>query len=177
VGSGGIDCPRIGCVPSTLLDWVKQVEIDNGQRPEFTTFDAQRIKELEREVKELRRANNTFKAASAFPPDAAGPPFKKPKRFIDRHHQTFGVEPICKVQQMALSCYRRHAARLRHSELRCARVQRMTTSWPTSSASDTPTGRSTALNEVWLQMNREGIRVVRCKVERLMKRLDLQGAR
>ena len=58
--------PKIGCVPSTLLDWVKQVEIDGGQRPGFTTSDAQRIKELEREVKELRRANDILKVASAF---------------------------------------------------------------------------------------------------------------
>ena len=58
--------PKIGCVLSTLLDWVKQVEIDGGQRPGFTTSDAQRIKELEREVKELRRANDILKVASAF---------------------------------------------------------------------------------------------------------------
>ena len=58
--------PKIGCVPSTLLDWVQQVEIDSGQRPGFTTSDAQRIKELEREVKEFRRANDILKVASAF---------------------------------------------------------------------------------------------------------------
>ena len=57
---------KIGCVPSTLLDWVKQVDIDGGQRLGFTTSDAQRIKELEREVKELRRANDILKVASAF---------------------------------------------------------------------------------------------------------------
>ena len=58
--------PKIGCVPGTLLDWVKQMEIDGGQRPGFTTSDAQRIKDLEREVKELRRANDILKVASAF---------------------------------------------------------------------------------------------------------------
>lgn len=58
--------PKIGCVPSTLLDWVKQAEIDKGQRPGTTSPDAQRIKELEREVKELRRANDILKTASAF---------------------------------------------------------------------------------------------------------------
>ena len=58
--------PKIGCVPSTLLEWVKQTEIDKGQRPGTTTSDAQRIKELEREVKELRRANDILKTASAF---------------------------------------------------------------------------------------------------------------
>jgi len=58
--------PKIGCVPSTLLDWVKQTETDSGQRTGTTVSDAQRIKELERENKELRRANDILKTASAF---------------------------------------------------------------------------------------------------------------
>ncbi|MCP2935841.1 transposase, partial [Salmonella enterica subsp. enterica serovar Typhimurium] len=55
--------PKIGCVPQTLLDWVKQAEVDAGARPGVTTADAQRIKDLEREVKELRRANEILKLA------------------------------------------------------------------------------------------------------------------
>ena len=58
--------PKIGCVPQTLLDWVKQVEIDAGARPGVSTTETQRIKDLEREVKELRRANEILKLASAF---------------------------------------------------------------------------------------------------------------
>ena len=58
--------PKIGCVPQTLLDWVKQSEVDAGTRPGTSTDDAQRIKDLEREVKELRRANEILKLASAF---------------------------------------------------------------------------------------------------------------
>ena len=58
--------PKIGCVPQTLLDWVKQAEIDAGARPGVSTTEAQRIKDLEREVKELRRANEILKLASAF---------------------------------------------------------------------------------------------------------------
>ena len=58
--------PKIGCVPQTLLDWVKQAEIDAGTRPGASTDEAQRIKDLEREVKELRRANEILKLASAF---------------------------------------------------------------------------------------------------------------
>lgn len=58
--------PRIGCVPQTLLDWVKRHEVDTGARDGVTTGEAQRVKELEREVKELRRANEILKLASAF---------------------------------------------------------------------------------------------------------------
>ena len=58
--------PKMGCVPSTLLDWVKQAEVDSGSRLGVSTSEAQRIKDLEREVKELRRANEILKLASAF---------------------------------------------------------------------------------------------------------------
>ena len=58
--------PKIGCVPQTLLDWVKRHEVDTGARDGVTTGEAQRVKELEREVKELRRANEILKLASAF---------------------------------------------------------------------------------------------------------------
>ena len=58
--------PKIGCVPQTLLDWVKQHEVDAGLRAGVPTAEAQRVKELEREVKELRRANEILKLASAF---------------------------------------------------------------------------------------------------------------
>ena len=58
--------PKIGCVPQTLNEWVKKAEVDSGLRVGTTTSDAQRIKELEREVKELRRANDILKTASAF---------------------------------------------------------------------------------------------------------------
>jgi transposase len=58
--------PKIGCTAETLLEWLKRAQIDAGQRPGVTTADAQRIKELERENKELRRANDILKTASAF---------------------------------------------------------------------------------------------------------------
>ena len=58
--------PKIGCVPQTLLDWVKRAQIDGGSRPGTSTAEAQRVKELEREVKELRRANDILRTASAF---------------------------------------------------------------------------------------------------------------
>ena len=58
--------PKIGCVPQTLHEWVKRFEFDAGVREGVTTSEAQRVKHLEREVKELRRANEILKLASAF---------------------------------------------------------------------------------------------------------------
>ena len=57
---------KIGCTAETLRRWVRQHERDNGQRAGPTSDEQQRIKALEREVKELRRANEILKLASAF---------------------------------------------------------------------------------------------------------------
>jgi len=57
---------KIGCTPETLRKWVRQVQRDEGLRPGLTTEDQGRLKELEREVRELRRANEILRKASAF---------------------------------------------------------------------------------------------------------------
>lgn len=58
--------PKIGCAPQTRLEWVKGHEIDSGVRDGITTSELQRLKELERENKEMRKANEILKLASAF---------------------------------------------------------------------------------------------------------------
>ena len=58
--------PKIGCVPETLREWVRKHEVDAGLRDGVTSEERDRIKALEREVKELRRANEILKLASAF---------------------------------------------------------------------------------------------------------------
>ena len=58
--------PNIGCVPQTLYEWVHKQEIDTGMREGITSEERDRIKALEHEVKELRRANEILKLASAF---------------------------------------------------------------------------------------------------------------
>jgi len=57
---------KLGPTPETVRKWVRRDEIDNGARPGVTTVERERIKELERENRELRRANEILKAASAF---------------------------------------------------------------------------------------------------------------
>ncbi len=57
---------KIGCTPETLRKWVRRAETDQGQRSGMTTDDCERLKRLERENKELRRANDILRTASAF---------------------------------------------------------------------------------------------------------------
>jgi transposase len=57
---------QLGIHPEALRTWVKQAEIDGGTRPGTTTSDAERIAQLERENRELRRANEILRTASAF---------------------------------------------------------------------------------------------------------------
>ncbi len=58
--------PKIGCVPQTLNEWVRKHEVDTGARNGVTSAERERVKELERENRELRRANEILKLASAF---------------------------------------------------------------------------------------------------------------
>jgi transposase len=57
---------KIGCTAETLRRWVQRAERDQGLRPGLTTDERARLKELEREVRELRRANEILRKASAF---------------------------------------------------------------------------------------------------------------
>ena len=79
--------------------------------------------------------------------------------------------------QIAPSCYRLHAARQRNSQLNCARAKRDQELIPEIQRVWHANWQVYGADKVWLQMNREGIRVARCTVERLMQRLGLQGAR
>ena len=57
---------KIGCTGETLRRWIRQSERDTGQRPGLTSAEASRIKELERENRELRQANEILRKASAY---------------------------------------------------------------------------------------------------------------
>ena len=58
--------PKIGCIPQTLREWVKQAEKDSGMRDGVTAEERDRIKSLERENRELRQANEILRKASAY---------------------------------------------------------------------------------------------------------------
>jgi len=57
---------KIGCTPETLRKWVRRTEVDTGLRGGVTSDDRAHIKELEREIRELRRSNEILRKASAF---------------------------------------------------------------------------------------------------------------
>ena|ERR1700761_1207194 len=57
---------KIGCTSETLRRWVQQAERDEGRRPGLSSSDRERVKQLEREVRELKRANEILRTASAY---------------------------------------------------------------------------------------------------------------
>ncbi len=57
---------KIGCTAETLRKWVRRTETDQGRRPGLTSTERERVKQLEREVRELRRANEILRKASAY---------------------------------------------------------------------------------------------------------------
>lgn len=97
------------------------------------------------------------------------------KKFVDEHHHEFGVEPICKVLQFAPSAYHRHAARQRDPSLVSQRAQRDAELMPQIERVWNANMQVYGADKVWKQMNREGVAIARCTVERLMKRMSLRG--
>ena len=97
--------------------------------------------------------------------------------FIDEHRDVHGVEPICKVLQIAPSGYRRHAALQREPHRRCARAQRDDALVAQIERVWQANLQVYGADKVWKQMNRENVAVARCTVERLMRRLGLRGVR
>ncbi|QQP87902.1 IS3 family transposase (plasmid) [Skermanella sp. TT6] len=167
---------KIGCTAETLRGWVRQAERDQGKRPGPTTDEQERIKALEREVRELRQANEILRKASAyFGPGGARPPVPEMIAFIDEQRAVHGVEPICKVLPIAPSTYRAHAARRTDPSKAPAR-------WRSDAEISVVIRRIWDENfqvygvrKVWRQLRREGLAVARCTVARLMRRMGLKG--
>ena len=97
--------------------------------------------------------------------------------YIDQHRDAYGVEPICNVLQVAPSAYRRYAAQQRNPELRSTRAKRDELLMPHIERVWQANMQVYGAEKVWKQMNREDIVVARCTVERLMRRLGLEGVR
>jgi putative transposase len=96
-------------------------------------------------------------------------------RYIDEHKDRFGVEPICAVLPIAPSTYYEQKAREQDPDRRPARAIRDEALKPEVQRVWEENFRVYGAHKVWTQLNREGLRVARCTVERLMKALGLRG--
>ncbi|MCR9193050.1 MAG: IS3 family transposase [Gammaproteobacteria bacterium] len=167
---------KIGCSPDSLKAWLQRSRVDAGEIPGSTTEERERIKALEKEVKELRRANEILKTASAFfCPGGARPQTEVMVDYIDLNKDKHGVESICKVLPIAPSTYYDHKVKQRHPEMRSSRAQRDDQLKADIQRIWEENFRVYGVRKVWRQLKREDIEVARCTVERLMKVQGLRG--
>ncbi|WP_429458928.1 IS3 family transposase [Paraburkholderia sp. JPY465] len=167
---------KFGCSGETLRSWVRKEERDRGLRPGTSTQEQDRLKELEREVRELRQVNEILRKASAyFAPGGARPPTEVMITFIDDHRHVYGVEPICRVLPIAPSTYYTHVARRANPDLVPPRAQRDRMLKDEIRRAWEENFQVYGADKVWTQLKREGIVVARCTVERLMKQMGLRG--
>ena len=96
--------------------------------------------------------------------------------FVDGHRERFGVEPICKVLQVAPSAYRRTVARRRDPALCSERARRDRVLAGEIDRVWNANLKVYGARKVWRQLRREGVEVARCTVERLMRQHGLKGA-
>ncbi|MDA6752282.1 IS3 family transposase [Escherichia coli] len=169
--------PKIGCTPETLRVWVRQHERDTGGGDGgLTTAERQRLKELERENRELRRSNDILRQASAyFGEGGVRPPLEKMMPLLDKLREQYGVGPLCSELHIAPSTYYHCQQQRHHPDKRSARAQR--DDWLKKEILRVYDGNHQVygVRKVWRQLLREGIRVARCTVARLMAVMGLAG--
>ncbi|WP_421098133.1 IS3 family transposase [Shigella boydii] len=169
--------PKIGCTPETLRVWVRQHERDTGGGDGgLTTAKRQRLKELERENRELRRSNDILRQASAyFCEGGVRPPLEKVMPLLDKLRKLYGVGPVCSELHIAPSTYYHCQQQRHHPDKRSARAQR--DDWLKKEILRVYDGNHQVygVRKVWRQLLREGIRVARCTVARLMAVMGLAG--
>ncbi|WP_410053758.1 IS3 family transposase [Escherichia coli] len=169
--------PKIGCTPETLRVWVRQHERDTGGGDGgLTTAERQRLKELERENRELRRSNDILRQASAyFCEGGVRPPLEKMMPLLDKLREQYGVGPLCSELHIAPSTYYHCQQQRHHPDKRSARAQR--DDWLKKEIQRVydENHKVYGVRKVWRQLLREGIRVARCTVARLMAVMGLAG--
>ncbi|WP_434081834.1 IS3 family transposase [Escherichia coli] len=169
--------PKTGCTPETLRVWVRQYERDTGGGDGgLTTAERQRLKELERENRELRRSNNILRQASAyFCEGGVRPPLEKIMPLLDKLREQYGVGPVCSELHIAPSTYYHCQQQRHHPDKRCTRAQR--DDWLKREIQRVydENHQVYGVRKVWRQLLREGIRVARCTVARLMAVMGLAG--
>ncbi|MGR6384768.1 IS3 family transposase [Escherichia coli] len=169
--------PKIGCTPETLRVWVRQHERDTGGGDGgLTSAERQRLKELERENRELRRSNDILRQASAyFCEGGVRPPLEKMMPLLDKLREQYGVGPLCSELHIAPSTYYHCQQQRHHPDKRSARAQH--DDWLKREIQRVydENHQVYGVRKVWRQLLREGIRVARCTVARLMAVMGLAG--
>ncbi|EJI2987718.1 IS3 family transposase, partial [Escherichia coli] len=169
--------PKIGCTPETLRVWVRQHERDTGGGDGgLTSAERQRLKELERENRELRRSNDILRQASAyFGEGGVRPPLEKMMPLLDKLREQYGVGPVCSELHIAPSTYYHCQQQRHHPDKRSARAQH--DDWLKREIQRVydENHQVYGVRKVWRQLLREGIRVARCTVARLMAVMGLTG--
>ncbi|WP_425455144.1 IS3-like element IS1203 family transposase [Escherichia coli] len=169
--------PKIGCTPETLRVWVRQHERDTGGGDGgLTSAERQRLKELERENRELRRSNDILRQASAyFCEGGVRPPLEKMMPLLDKLREQYGVGPVCSELHIAPSTYYHCQQQRHHPDKRSARAQH--DDWLKREIQRVydENHQVCGVRKVWRQLLREGIRVARCTVARLMAVMGLAG--
>nr|WP_172942718.1 MULTISPECIES: IS3 family transposase [Escherichia] len=169
--------PKIGCTPETLRVWVRQHERDTGGGDGgLTSAERQRLKELERENRELRCSNDILRQASAyFGEGGVRPPLEKMMPLLDKLREQYGVRPVCSELHIAPSTYYHCQQQRHHPDKRSARAQH--DDWLKKEIQRVydENHQVYGVRKVWRQLLREGIRVARCTVARLMAVMGLAG--
>ncbi|WP_430517215.1 IS3-like element IS1203 family transposase [Escherichia coli] len=169
--------PKIGCTPETLRVWVRQHERDTGGGDGgLTSAERQRLKELERENRELRRSNDILRQASAyFCEGGVRPPLEKMMPLLDKLREQYGVGPVCSELHIAPSTYYHCQQQRHHPDKRSARAHH--DDWLKREIQRVydENHQVYGVRKVWRQLLREGIRVARCTVARLMAVMGLAG--
>nr|WP_191325666.1 IS3 family transposase [Novosphingobium pokkalii] len=160
---------KIGCTAETLRRWCREEASRRTAPAAQAADDKARLKLLEREVKELRRANEILRKASAlFCAGGARPPRQMVMSFIDAHREELAIAP---------SSYHEHARRLADPGRRPARARRDDEIKAQIKRVHEASSGLYGARKVWHQLLRDGVAVARCTVERLMAAMGLAGVR
>ena len=148
-----------------------------GNERGLTTDERQRLKELERENRELKRGErDPSQGVGVFRPGGARPPTEVNVLFVDANRENYGVEPICRMLPIAPSTYYEQKAREKDPSRQPARAKRDVQLRGEIRRVRQENFDVYGVRKVWRQLRREGRDVARCTVARLMREMGLQGA-
>ncbi|WP_235020254.1 IS3 family transposase [Ruania rhizosphaerae] len=167
---------QLGYGAESVRTWVKQADIDEGQAPGVSSQESERMKALEQENRELRRTNEILRRAASFFGGGARPPLEEIVAFVEANKddvvagRRLGVEPICKVLQMAPSTY--YAARNRPPSARALQDADL---GPALRQLWEENYRVYGARKLWKAARRAGYDVGRDQVARLMRVEGIAG--